>query len=84
MDLPLNAKESKNQAELPVWLYIGLLLLVYGVLLLGAGLYQLSHPPHTVLFQVHATLWGGVLLFLLGTTYTVVFWPHAQRRSKHK
>jgi hypothetical protein len=58
-----------------IWFFIGVLLLVYGVLILGAGLYGLSHPPAVVLAELHAGVWWGVLLILLGTFYSVRFAP---------
>lgn len=60
---------------LPIWFFIGLLLLVYGIMCLGAGIVQFSHPPSTVLAHLHATFWGGVVLTLLGGTYVLVYWP---------
>ena len=79
MDFPVSGSEPVTRTELPVWFYIGVLLLVYGVILLGAGLFQLFHPPHTVLANYHATLWGGVVLLLIGGGYTVAFWPRRAR-----
>ena len=64
-----------EKQSLPIWLFIGLLLLVYGILCLGAGVEQLSHPPATVLADMHATLWGGVVLTLLGGGYVLAYWP---------
>lgn len=61
-----------------VWFYTGVLLLIYGMLLLGAGVYQLWHPPHTVLAHYHPTLWGGSVLLLLGAVYVAVYWPRAK------
>ena len=70
--------QSANSSQLSVWLYIGALLLIYGILLLGAGVYQLWHPPRTVLAHYHPTLWGGSALLLLGTVYVAVYWPRAR------
>ncbi len=69
---------SASSSHLSVWFYIGALLLIYGILLLGAGFYQLSHPPRTVLANYHPTLWGGSALLLLGTIYVAVYWPRAR------
>ena len=57
--------------------FIGLLLLSYGVLILGAGIYELITPPEhpVVLSELHAGVWWGVLLLLLGAIYTVKFSP---------
>jgi hypothetical protein len=41
---------------IPIWFFIGVLLLVYGILILGAGLHELSSPPEhpVVLSNLHA------------------------------
>jgi hypothetical protein len=75
-------KPHRPQTEFSVWFYIGALLLLYGLLLLAAGLHQLSHPPTTVLADYHATLWGGVVILLLGALYAFIFWPNRSRRKR--
>ena len=42
-----------------IWFFIGVLLLIYGILILGAGLYGLAHPPEVVLAKLHAGIWWG-------------------------
>ena len=60
-----------------IWFFIGVCLLVTGGLIFGAGLYELSHPPQfpVVLFNLHASIWWGGLLFLLGIFYCLRFAP---------
>jgi len=58
-----------------IWFFIGVLLVIYGVLILGAGLYGLSHPPNVVHADLHAGIWWGALLLILGSVYTVRFRP---------
>jgi len=60
---------------IPVWFFVGLLLLIYGVLILVSGLSELSHPPDTVLAELHAPIWWGALLTVLGAGYCLVFRP---------
>ena len=64
-----------------IWFFIGTLLLVYGVLILGSGLYELAAPPEhpVVLSNLHAAIWWGGLLIALGAVYTRRFSP---RRGK--
>ncbi len=47
-----------------IWFFVGMLLLVYGVLIFGAGLYErVSLPAHpVVLTGWHAGIWRGLLL----------------------
>ncbi len=58
-----------------IWFFVGALLLTYGILILGAGLYGLAHPPAVVLAGLHAGIWWGLLLILLGSIYSVRFSP---------
>jgi len=60
---------------IPVWFFVGLLLGIYGVLILVSGLLEWSHPPATVLAELHAPVWWGALLAAVGGSYTVVYWP---------
>jgi len=50
---------------------------VNGLLILGAGLYELSHPPEVrvVLFELHASVWWGGILTALGAGYSTYFAP---------
>lgn len=60
-----------------IWFFIGLLLLVYGVIIAGLGLYGLVSPPErmTVLGHLHAGIWWGALLIVLGAIYAWNFRP---------
>jgi hypothetical protein len=60
-----------------IWFFIGLLLLAYGILIFGAGIYELSNPPEhpVVMANLHAGIWWGALLTILGLVYTLKFKP---------
>ena len=60
-----------------IWFFIGLLLTIYGVLILGSGLYELAHPPEriVVLGELRAGIWWGGLLLLVGLIYTWAYRP---------
>ena len=60
---------------IPVWFFVGLLLLTYGVLILGSGIYHLSDPPTTVLGNLRPALWWGGLLLILGGVFLYLFRP---------
>lgn len=72
---------SEGKHSLSVWLFIGTLLLIYGVLILGAGMYALFHPPEqkTVLANLHPQIWWGALLIILGAIYTWTFRPGREK-----
>lgn len=66
-----------SQSSISIWFFIGIALLVNGLLILGAGLYEFAHPPQhpVVLYHLHASVWWGALLFLLGAFYCRHFSP---------
>jgi hypothetical protein len=66
---------SEKHHIIPVWFFVGVLLLVYGVLILGSGLAEWSSPPNTVLAELHAPVWWGGLLLVLGGVYCLMFRP---------
>lgn len=69
---------------IPIWFFIGLLLDLYGVLILGAGLYELLHPPAAAvaMAHLHAALWWGALLLVLGLIYTWKFAPEGESEEE--
>lgn len=67
---------TEKHRIIPVWFFVGLLLLTYGVLILITGLVQWSTPPADVqLTQLHASVWWGALLTVLGALYCYMFRP---------
>jgi hypothetical protein len=64
-----------------IWFFIGISLLVNGVLILGAGVYEIWHPPtqQVVLYNLHASVWWGALLTLIGAVYCYYFKPGQKR-----
>ena len=60
---------------IPVWFFVGCLLLIYGVLIFISGLAEWSHPSETVLANLHAPVWWGGLLIVLGAVYCALFRP---------
>ena len=64
-----------------IWFFIGLSLLINGLIILGAGLYELAHPPEfpVVLFRLHASVWWGGLLTLIGGFYC---WNYSPSRAR--
>ena len=68
---------SEHKHYISIWFFIGALLLVYGVLITGAGAYAWVNPPaqQPVLAELHAGLWWGILLIALGGFYSIHFRP---------
>ena len=59
---------------LSIWFFIGVLLLVYGVLIVAAGIFE-EPPPELVRADLHANIWWGLLLVVLGIFYSIRFRP---------
>lgn len=64
-----------GKSQLSIWFFCGALCLVYGLVLIPAGIYQWAHPPATTLQQTHPTFWWGLLLTAFGGVYVVRFRP---------
>lgn len=60
-----------------IWFFIGVLLTAYGLLITGTGLYELASPPPNppVLFTLHASIWWGIVLLVIGLIYFIRFFP---------
>jgi FtsH-binding integral membrane protein len=78
--IAVDGEESPRHEEmLPVWFFVGIILLVYGVITLITGLTELHHPPDTVLAaELHPTIWWGVVILLVGVFFAA---RHRRRRE---
>jgi hypothetical protein len=66
-----------------IWFFIGVLLLAYGLLICGYGIYEWvssSYPVGVQMTYLHTPVWWGGLLFLVGVFYTVKFRPSRSGR----
>jgi len=66
-----------------IWFFIGVLLTVYGGMILGYGIYEWTsglYPAGVQLTSLHTPVWWGGVLFLVGLVYVVKFRPG---RSAH-
>ena len=68
---------NMRDGEISIWFFIGLSLLVNGILITGAGIWEVFRPPANpvVLYQLHASLWWGVLLLGFGLRSCIRFAP---------
>ena len=70
---------SEKHQIIPVWFFVGLLLLIYGALIVFSGLAEWRNPPPTVLAELHAPVWWGGLMAVLGSAYVIMFRPRSNR-----
>ena len=58
-----------------IWLFSGVLLLIYGLIIMSTGLwelkYPLANPPE--LYRLHAPIWWGAMMTVAGLIYTLRF-----------
>jgi len=66
---------------LPVWFFIGVLLSLYGVIILITSIADWSKPSAAILSQYHPGLFGGILLLAIGGFYTLRFRPRRPREK---
>jgi hypothetical protein len=63
-----------HSSGISIWFFIGVLLTVYGALILGYGLYELTLPQMAVA-NYHASVWWGAVLLAVGLFYGLRFRP---------
>jgi hypothetical protein len=66
-----------HSSGISIWFFIGVLLAVYGALIAGYGCVELAtgHTANVVLANLHAPVWWGGLLGVLGLFYVIKFRP---------
>ena len=64
-------------SKIPIWFFIGVLLVAYGFLITGYGIYELAtgQLADVALNALHAPLWWGATLLAFGLFYVVKFRP---------
>ncbi|MFZ0592066.1 MAG: hypothetical protein WAM39_16490 [Bryobacteraceae bacterium] len=74
----------EGKGLISIWFFIGVLLLTYGVLIFASGIYNIYVPPAypVVLAKLHAPIWWGIFLGLLGGFYTFRFFPKRGNNAK--
>jgi hypothetical protein len=66
-----------HSGNISIWFFIGVLLTVYGAMIFGEGVIDLAtgNVPNVVLANLHASVWWGALLLILGLFYGIRFRP---------
>lgn len=66
-----------------IWFFIGILLVIYGAMILGSGILEWAtgnYPAGVQLNQLHAPVWWGATLLALGIVYVVKFPPRRAQK----
>jgi len=63
--------QRNGKQMISIWVFIGLLLIVYGILIMGQGMWELFVPPArpVVLVQLRAGIWWGSIILVLGAVF---------------
>ena len=71
----------KTGSHLSIWFFTGLCLGVNGLLIFAWGIYELMNPPaeKVVLYDLHANVWWGAVLLILGLFFSLRFSPARER-----
>ncbi len=68
-------QKPRDHHMLPVWFFVGVILLIYGVIILVTGIAEYSNPPATVLSNLHPAIWWGAILTIIGGVYVYLHSP---------
>jgi hypothetical protein len=62
-----------HSSAISIWFFIGILLALYGAMILGYGLYEVAtgNLAHVELANLHAPVWWGGLILALGLFYSL-------------
>jgi len=63
---------------IPIWFFIGLLLVIYGAMITGYGIVEWTtgyYPAGVQMTNLHTPVWWGGLLAVLGMVYVFKFRP---------
>ncbi|MGH9607250.1 MAG: hypothetical protein ACRD3N_16300 [Terracidiphilus sp.] len=66
-----------HSAGISIWFFVGVLLTIYGAMILGYGIFSLitGSVSNVALANLHAPVWWGAMLTALGIFYLVKFRP---------
>jgi len=70
-----------ERAMLPIWFWIGTILLVYGTIVAAIGVWYVFHPQtRTVLASINPNLWWGAIMLAVGLVFLIPNLRHLRRR----
>ncbi len=72
-----------GEGRISIWFFIGSILEVYGIIIFIASIYYAGVPDghKVVLDNLHAGIWWGILLIIIGGMYLIIFRPGKAKKS---
>jgi hypothetical protein len=58
-----------------IWFLSGIILLVYGLTVVGSGINNAANPPPVYGSYLHLDIWWGVVLTIVGAVFLWRQWP---------
>ena len=74
-----------HKHTISIWFFIGSLLFIYGVIILGANIFQSAESmaqSQIVLKQLNFGFWWGILLIVIGLIYFIQFRPWKKSKEQ--
>jgi hypothetical protein len=76
----IDLEKPHHHHMIPVWFFVGIILLIYGIIIFCSGIYELSSPPLEALSSMppwvrHPAVWWGALLTVIGGFYVYAYMP---------
>lgn len=76
-----------EKESLSIWFFVGLILAVYGVIVVIANVQTLISPPettHVVFENLHSGLWWGGVILILGLVFLYLHWPNKKKHGNQE
>ncbi len=65
--------ENKKEVMLDIWFFVGLILIIYGLILTIIGVYFIFKPyEKTVLYEYNPDLWWGLIMVSAGIILYII------------
>ena len=61
---------------IPVWFFVGILLLIYGLVIFISGIYWYINTADIIAGHLHAGIWWGSLMIILGIYFVIKYLPN--------
>ena len=72
--------KAGEPSMLPIWFWIGTILLVYGLIVAAIGVWYVFHPQtRTVLASINPNLWWGAIMLAVGLIFFLPNLRHLRR-----